>query len=115
MLVYWKLPNGNYIVKLKKDDGLGGDNDVKITLPSHLGSFLLSNSKRIMNNFIREITWFYNNSIYWYLWSGWFKQHLKIAAASRNSKQALSTLPDLITFYNTGRDLYLGKFVEIML
>ena len=32
------------------------------------------------------------------------------AAASRNSKQALSTLPELITFYNTGKSLYLGKF-----
>ena len=33
------------------------------------------------------------------------------AAASRNSKQALSTLPELITFYNTGKGLYFGKFV----
>ena len=33
------------------------------------------------------------------------------AAASRNSKQALSTLPELITFYNTGKGLYLGNFV----
>ena len=33
------------------------------------------------------------------------------AAASRNPKQALSTLPELITFYNTGKGLYLGKFV----
>ena len=33
------------------------------------------------------------------------------AAASRNSKQALSTLPELITFYNTGKGLYLGKIV----
>ena len=33
------------------------------------------------------------------------------AAASRDSKQALSTLPELITFYNTGKGLYLGKFV----
>ena len=33
------------------------------------------------------------------------------AATSRNSKQALSTLPELITFYNTGKGLYLGKFV----
>ena len=32
-------------------------------------------------------------------------------AASRNFKQALSTLPELITFYNTGKGLYLGKFV----
>ena len=33
------------------------------------------------------------------------------AAASRNSKQALSTLPELITFYNTGKGLHLGEFV----
>ena len=32
------------------------------------------------------------------------------AAASRNSKQALSTLPELITFYNTGKGLYLSRF-----
>ena len=32
-------------------------------------------------------------------------------AASRNSKQTLSTLPELITFYNTGKGLYLSKFV----
>ena len=33
------------------------------------------------------------------------------AAASRNSKQALSTLSELITFYITGKGLYLGKLV----
>ena len=36
------------------------------------------------------------------------------AAASRNSKQALSTLPELITFNNTKRGLYLGNFVQFM-
>ena len=36
---------------------------------------------------------------------------LATAAASKNSKQTLSTLPELITFYNTGKGLYLGKFV----
>ena len=36
---------------------------------------------------------------------------LATAAASRKSKQALSTLPELTTFYNTGKGLYLGKFV----
>ena len=29
VLDYWKLPNGNYIVKVKKDDGLDGDHHVK--------------------------------------------------------------------------------------
>ena len=33
------------------------------------------------------------------------------AAASRNFKQALSILPELKTFCNTGKGLYLGKFV----
>ena len=33
------------------------------------------------------------------------------AAVSKNSKQALSTIPELITFYNTGKGLHLGKFV----
>ena len=65
VLDYWKLPNGKYIVKLKKDDGLDGNNDVKNTLPSHLGVFILSNSKRIKNNFIREINSFYINSIHY--------------------------------------------------
>ena len=61
----WKLPKGNYIVKMKKDDGLDDDCDIKNTLPSVLGAFILSNSKRIMDNFIREINGFYNNSIYY--------------------------------------------------
>ena len=38
---------------------------MKNTLPIHLGAFILSNSERIMNNFIREINGFYNNSIYY--------------------------------------------------
>ena len=33
------------------------------------------------------------------------------AAVSKNSKQALSTLQELITFYSTGKGLYVGKFV----
>ena len=65
VLDYWKLPNGNYIVKMKKDVGLGDDCDIKNILPAVLGAFILSNSKRIINNFIREINGFYNNSIYY--------------------------------------------------
>ena len=65
VLDYWKLTNGNYIVRMKKDDGLDDDCDIKNTLPAVLGAFILSNSKRIMNNFIREINGFYKNSIYY--------------------------------------------------
>ena len=39
-------------LRIKKDDGLDDDCDNNNTLPSHLGAFILSNSKRIMNNFI---------------------------------------------------------------
>ena len=37
------------------------------------------------------------------------------AAVSKSSEQALTTLPKLITFYNTGKCLYLGKIVHFML
>ena len=41
VLDYWKLPNGNYIVKMKKDDGLDDDCDIKNTLPASFMSFHL--------------------------------------------------------------------------
>ena len=65
VLDYWKLPNGNYVVKMKKDDGLDDDCDIKNTLPAVLGAFILANSRRIMNKFIREINGFYENNIYY--------------------------------------------------
>ena len=33
------------------------------------------------------------------------------AATNRNPKAALPTLPELTTFYNTGKGLYSGKFI----
>ena len=33
------------------------------------------------------------------------------AAASRNPKNVLSTLPKVINFYHKGRGVYLGKFI----
>ena len=50
---------------MKKDDGLDDDCDIENTLPAVLGAFILSNRKRIMNNSIREINGFYNNSKYY--------------------------------------------------
>ena len=37
--------------------------------------------------------------------------NIATAAASRNPEAALSTLPELIVFCNTGKSLYLEKFV----
>ena len=36
------------------------------------------------------------------------------AAVSKNPKAALSTLPEVITLYHTGKGLYLDKFVEFI-
>ena len=63
VLDYWRLPDGNYIVKMRKDDGLDCDNDVKNTIPCHLGAFLLSKIKRIMNNLNRDFDGFYRKNI----------------------------------------------------
>ena len=65
VLEYWRLPNGNYIVKMKKDDGLDDDCDITNTLPAVLGAFILANSRRIMNKFIREVNGFYENNVYY--------------------------------------------------
>ena len=42
------------------------------------------------------------------------KAKIATAVVSKNSQRALSTLPELITFYNTGKGLYLGKFVQFI-
>ena len=39
--------------------------------------------------------------------------NIATAAASRNPKNVMSTLPELITFYNTGKGLYLGQNLYI--
>ena len=41
--------------------------------------------------------------------------NIATAAAFRKLKNVMSTLPELITSYNTGKVLYLGNFVYIML
>jgi len=65
ILDYWKFPNWNYIVKMKKNNGLDDDCDITNILPVHLGAFISSRSRRIMNNFIREINGFYNNNVFY--------------------------------------------------
>ena len=38
--------------------------------------------------------------------------NIALAAASRNPKATLSTLPEVTNFFHTGKCLYLGKFVQ---
>ena len=62
---YWKISNINYIVKMIDDEGLEDEIKKINTMPLHLGAFVLSNSKRIMNNFIHAINGFYTNDVYY--------------------------------------------------
>ena len=62
---YWKISGINYIVKMIHDAGLEDEVKKLNTMPLHLGAFVLSNSKRIMNNFIHAINGFYTNDVYY--------------------------------------------------
>ena len=62
---YWKIGDINYIVKMIDDAGLEDEVKKLNTMPLHLEAFILSNSKRIMNNFIHAIDGFYSNDVYY--------------------------------------------------
>ena len=62
---YWKISGINYIAKMIDDAGLEDEVKKLNTMPLLLGAFVLSNSKRIMNNFIDAIIVFYTNDVYY--------------------------------------------------
>ena len=62
---YWKISGISYIVKMVDDAGLEDEVKKLNTMPLHLGAFVLSNSKRNMNNFIHAINGFYTNDAYY--------------------------------------------------
>ena len=59
--------NGNLIVKLEDDECVDIYEKAKLvnTLSSHFGSYISPPSKRMMNDVIKKIVGFYNNSIYY--------------------------------------------------
>ena len=65
VLDYQKINYGNYIVRMKDDEGLEDEVKKVNTMPLRFGSFVLSNSKRIMNNFIHAFDGFYTNDVYY--------------------------------------------------
>ena len=64
VLVHHKIKYVNYIVKMKDDESLQDEFKKSNTLPLHLAVFIISNCKRIMNNFIHAIGGFYSNDVY---------------------------------------------------
>ena len=65
VLDYQKINHGNYIVKMKDDEGLEDEVRKVNTLALQLAVFILSNKKRIMKNFIHAIDGFYSNDVYY--------------------------------------------------
>ena len=63
VLDYQKINHGNSFVKLKDDEGLQDEVKKVNTMPLHLGAFVSSNSKRIMNTFMHAIKRFYANDV----------------------------------------------------
>ena len=62
---YCKISGINYIVKMIDDAGLEDEVKKLNTMPPHIGAFVLSNSKRIMKNFIDAINGFFTNDVYY--------------------------------------------------
>ena len=60
-----KINYGNYIVKMIDDDSLQDEVKKDNTMHLHLVAFILSNSKRSMNNFLHAIDGFYSNDVYY--------------------------------------------------
>ena len=52
---------------MEEDEGVDDYDKAKSvnTMPSHFGSYILSHSKRLMNDVIKKIDGFYNNCIYY--------------------------------------------------
>ena len=65
VLDYQKINFGKYIVKMKDGEGLKDEVKEVNTMPPHLGASVLSNSKRIMNNFINAIDGFHSNDVFY--------------------------------------------------
>ena len=60
---YQKINYGSYIVKLEDDVGLQDEVKQVNTMPLQLSVFVLSKSKRIMNNFVHANDGFYTSDL----------------------------------------------------
>ena len=65
VLDYQKINYGNYFVKMIVDEVLQDEVKKVNTMPLHLGVFVLSNSKRILNKITHAIGGFYTNDVFY--------------------------------------------------
>ena len=105
VLDYQKINSGIFIVKMKDDDGLEDRVKEVNTMLLHLGAFVLSNSKRIMNNFNHAIDGFYTNEIYYtdtdslYIKNKHWDRLNKAGLAGKNQLQGKNDYRDGGIFY----------------
>ena len=105
VLDYQKVNHGIYIVKLKDNEGLEDEVKKVNTLPLQLAVFMLSNSKRIMNNFIHAIDGFYTNDVYYtdidslYIESKHWEKLNEAGLIGKNLLQGKNDYKDGGTFY----------------
>ena len=101
----WKISGFNYIVKMIDDAGLEDEVKKLNTMPLHLGAFVLSNSKRIMNNFIQAIIGFYTNDLYYndtdslYIENKHWEKLEKVGLVGKNVLQGKNDYKDGGLFY----------------
>ena len=64
---WFLLKNGKLTVKLEDDKSVDDYDKANSasTMPSLFGSYILSHSKKLMNDVIKQIGGFYNNSFYY--------------------------------------------------
>ena len=102
---YWKISGINYIVKMIDDAGLEDEVKKLNTMPLLLGAFVLSNSKRIMNNFIHAINGFYTNDVYYtdtdslYIENKYWDKLDKVGLVGKNLLQGKNEYKDGGIFY----------------
>ena len=101
-----KFSVGKCVVCNRKKSMIASDNTIKAEglgdFFKNLGKKGLNVSKKMAKNVLSNPTRALD-----------FTENIATAAASRNPKNVMKSLPEIITFYNTGKGLYLGKFVQI--
>ena len=98
-----KLLVGKCVICNRKKSMIVSDNTIKAEglgdFFKNLGKKGLNVSKKMAKNVIKNPTRALD-----------ITANIATAAASRNPKNVMKSLPELITFYNTGKGLYLPRF-----
>ena len=98
-----KLLVGKFVICNRKKSMIVSDNTIKAEglgdFFKNLGKKGLNVSKKMAKNVLKNPSRALD-----------ITANIAIAAASRNPKNVMKSLPELITFYNTGKGLYLPRF-----